>query len=92
MIAAQHLGFGSDACLQSTIQTTRAYRKAMAEYTRMGYLEVWNRLLTVEELRIQTGITRASLADRIQRFEGFSDEQVSATRRRHRVGQHALRE
>ncbi|WP_423983270.1 DUF2252 domain-containing protein [Ilumatobacter sp.] len=69
LIAAQHLGFGFDDCMQVTDRTSRAYAAAMAEYAEMGYLDVWNRLLTVDDLITDTGMTQAKLAKRIERFE-----------------------
>jgi uncharacterized protein (DUF2252 family) len=69
LIAAQHLGFGARTSTQITDQVTHAYHQSMTEYARMGFLDVWNRLLTVDDIRAEARMTQAALAERVDRFE-----------------------
>ncbi len=68
-IAAQHLGFGAKLSKELTADATGAYQRAMAQFGEMGFLDLWNRLLTIEDIRAEAGMTKADLARRVDRFE-----------------------
>lgn len=68
-IAAEHLGFGREVSTQLAADTTGAYQSAMTAFGQMGFLELWNRLLTIDDIRIEAGLTKAKLAERVDRFE-----------------------
>lgn len=68
-IAAQHLGFGAKQSKELTADATGAYQQAMTQFSQMGFLDLWNRLLTIEDVRAEAGMTKADLARRVDRFE-----------------------
>jgi uncharacterized protein (DUF2252 family) len=68
-IAAQHLGFGAGDRDGVTAKVTRAYAESMASFGAKGYLEIWNELVTVDDLRTSAGMTQEEFVDRIDRFE-----------------------
>ncbi len=68
-IAAQHLGFGAKVSKELTADATGAYQQAMTQFSQMGFLDLWNRMLTIEDVRAEAGMTKADLARRVDRFE-----------------------
>jgi uncharacterized protein (DUF2252 family) len=67
-VAGQHLGLDRPAIRKATATVARAYRKAMAEYAPMGYLDVWYDEFTVEDLQAANHISAAEMAERVKRF------------------------
>jgi uncharacterized protein (DUF2252 family) len=76
-VAAQHLGFNRAAARRATATCVRAYRKAMAEYSSMGYLELWYDQLTIEELQAVAHLSAAQLAERVKRFGSRARKRTS---------------
>jgi uncharacterized protein (DUF2252 family) len=77
MIAGRHLGFGKTGCRKATDRVTRSYREAMAEYASMGFLDLWNRVLRVDELQATAGVAPKEFAERIARFEARAKRKTS---------------
>jgi uncharacterized protein (DUF2252 family) len=69
LIAAQHLGFRRSDAMDATAGVTRAYRDAMAEFAGHGYVDVWNQLVTIDDLRVAAGLAKEEWALRVDRFE-----------------------
>ncbi len=69
LIAAQHIGHSPEEGDRATRQATRAYRESMAGFATLGYLETWNQIATVEDLRAEAGVTQEELDRRLARFE-----------------------
>ena len=67
-VAGQHLGLDRATIRKATATVVRSYRKAMAEYAPMGYLDVWYDQLTVEDLQAANHISAAEMAERVKRF------------------------
>ncbi len=68
-IAAEHLEFKARDRDEVTATVTLAYRDAMATFGNQGYLDVWNQLVTIEDLRESAGMTYSEFVRRIDRFE-----------------------
>ena len=68
-IAAEHLGFKAADRKNVTASVTHAYAGAMAGFAEQGYLEVWNELVTIDDLRASAGMDYAEFVKRIDRFE-----------------------
>jgi len=68
VIGGQALGFSKSVIRAITARAVASYRTAMAEHAKMGFLELWYRHLTIEEVRELGGIDHAEMAMRIDRF------------------------
>ena len=76
-VAGQHLGLDRATVRKATATAVRAYRKAMAEYAPMGYLDVWYDQFTVEDLQAANHISAAEMAKRVQRFSSKARKRTS---------------
>lgn len=62
---------------RATATAVRSYRRAMAEYAPMGYLDVWYDELTVEDLQAANHISAAEMAERVKRFSSKARKRTS---------------
>jgi uncharacterized protein (DUF2252 family) len=76
-IAGQYLGFSKDDCRRATSRVTHAYRKAMGEFAGMGFLELWNQSIRVEDIRAAAGMSPQELEKRIDRFRRRAQKKTS---------------
>jgi uncharacterized protein (DUF2252 family) len=76
-VAGQHLGLDGAAIRRATATVVRSYRKAMAEYAPMGYLDVWYDEFTVEDLQAANHISGAEMAERVKRFSSKARKRTS---------------
>ncbi len=76
-IAAQYLGFSRADSRRATDRVTRAYRKAMAEFATMGFLELWNQAVKVDQIQASAGVSPEELAERLGRFERRAKKKTS---------------
>ena len=68
-ILGQYLGFDRRDSRQITARVVSSYRKAMTQFARVGYLDLWYQHMTVDEVRVARNRSRADLAKRRKRFE-----------------------
>ena len=68
-ILGQYLGFDRRDSRQITARVVSSYRKAMTQFARVGYLDLWYQHMTVDEVRVARNRARADLAKRRKRFE-----------------------
>ena len=68
-IAAQHLGFDKSDRRKVTATAVRGYADAMSSFATQGHLEVWNQLVTMDDLRESVGMAHEEFVARIDRFE-----------------------
>ena len=76
-IAGQYLGVSKGDCRRATSRVTQAYRKAMREFADMGFLELWNQSIRVEDIQAAAGISPQELARRIDRFRRRAQKKTS---------------
>ncbi|KAA0233648.1 MAG: hypothetical protein JJLCMIEE_03205 [Acidimicrobiales bacterium] len=69
MIAGGHLGFPRRACAEITSRCTQAYRRAMGEFARTGYVKLWYDYVSSDEVRAAAESDPAELTKRLNRFE-----------------------
>jgi uncharacterized protein (DUF2252 family) len=67
-VAGQHLGLDRSSTRQATATVVMAYRKAMAEYAQMGFLDLWYDQSTIEGLETPGRVTTAKLSERVKQF------------------------
>jgi len=67
-IAAKELGLGRSDGRKVTAMSVAAYRKAMAQFARQGFLELWYDFMTTDDLHDIGGMDPADLTTRIDRF------------------------
>ncbi len=58
-------------------RVVRSYRKAMAEFAGMGFLDLWQQTIRVEDLQASAGVSPAELAQRLDRFEKRARKKTS---------------
>ena len=68
-ILGQYLGFDRPSSRQVTARVVSSYRKAMTQFARVGYLDLWYQHMTVDEVRLARNRTRGDIAKRRKRFE-----------------------
>ena len=76
-ILGQYLGFDRRDSRQITARVVSSYRKAMTQFARVGYLDLWYQHLTVDEVRVARNRSRADLAKRRKRFEQKAESRTS---------------
>jgi uncharacterized protein (DUF2252 family) len=76
-IAGQHLGFAPEDSRRVTDRVTRAYRKAMAEFARTGFLELWNQSMRVDDIQAAAGVSPQQLALRLEQFQRRARKKTS---------------
>ena len=76
-VAGQHLGLGRSATRRATATAARAYRKAMAHYAPMGFLDLWYDQFTIEDLKTVGHMTSAEFAMRVKRFGSKARKRTS---------------
>ncbi len=77
VIAARHSDMSTAAAHRAAKQATRAYREAMAGFAEIGYLETWNQLVTVDDLRDTARLSQKELSRRLDRFERKAKSKTS---------------
>lgn len=68
VVAGQHLGFKGRQQREAAEMSVMAYRQAMKDYSRQGYLDIWYDYLTPEDIADAGGIDAAELSKRLGRF------------------------
>ncbi len=76
-IAGQYLEFSDADCARATRRVVRSYRKAMAEFAGLGFLDLWQQTIRVEDLQASAGVSPAELAQRLDRFEKRARKKTS---------------
>ena len=80
-VAARHIGLSDDECRRVTSTTARAYRTAMAQFARMGVLELWYSRISDTEITAilnEPPLTGSSRARTPHRAASSQDAQKAA--------------
>jgi uncharacterized protein (DUF2252 family) len=76
-VGGQEGGLDRAACRSLASEAVRAYRQAMAEFARMGFLELWYDYLTVEAAVRATGVDSREVRKRVRRFSSRARSRTS---------------
>lgn len=77
VVAGQHLGFKGRQQREAAEMSVMAYRQAMKDYSRQGYLDIWYDYLTPEDIADAGGIDAAELSKRLGRFARKAESRTS---------------
>lgn len=77
VVAGQHLGFRGRDQRKAAEMSVKAYRQAMKDYGRQGYLDIWYDHLTPEDIADAGGLDAAELSKRLGRFARKAESRTS---------------
>jgi uncharacterized protein (DUF2252 family) len=69
VVAGQHLGFPVAQQRATAEASVRAYRRAMRDHSKMGYLDIWYDYLSPGTLSASEGMDPVEFTKRLNRFE-----------------------
>ena len=69
VVAGQHLGFQGPQQREAAEASVKAYRQAMRDHAKQGYLDIWYDYLSPESVSADGRIDPAELTKRLARFE-----------------------
>ena len=78
VIAGQFHGFSKKHCGNLAAEVTRSYRRGIAHFAAMGYVQLWYDYVDTDDIRSGAGISSKELDKRLTRFTRRAEKRTSA--------------